>query len=140
LGGHVNLEPPLRLGDTLGGHLVSGHVDATSSVLSIEHQGKSVVYTFELARKNRYYVVPVGSIAIDGVSLTIAGIGDESFSIAAIPHTLEKTIISRYQTGTVVNLEFDMIGKYVERVLSKGIGHPDGEINAEQLRKWGYEP
>lgn len=118
-GSHVNLEPALRMGEPLGGHLVQGHVDGVGSVRRVEELD-AVEMVFDVEASLRRYIVEKGSIAIDGVSLTVASIDNEGFRVALVPHTLTHTTLSRLRAGSHVNLEVDLIAKYVERLL---IGH-----------------
>ncbi|MBI3194680.1 MAG: riboflavin synthase [Ignavibacteriae bacterium] len=118
-GSRVNLELPMRLNERLGGHLVLGHVDTVGTIISIESRGNSTMYSIEIPEKFRKYIIPVGSIAIDGVSLTIAEIENNVARVSIIPHTLENTIFPLYKVGTKVNLEFDLIGKYIERMMNE---------------------
>ncbi|MGH9379915.1 MAG: riboflavin synthase [Thermoanaerobaculia bacterium] len=114
----VNLEPALRVGDPLGGHWVQGHVDGTLTVLSVEAEGGHRVMSLALPRGLAPYVVEKGSVTLDGVSLTVAGLGDESFSVALLPHTLEATTLGRLQPENQVHVEVDILAKYVERSLA----------------------
>jgi len=117
-GDRVNLERSVRLADRLGGHLVQGHVDAVGSLLSREPQADgSVVMRFSASAEVLRYVVYKGSIAVDGVSLTVAALDDESFSVAIIPHTQAVTTLGFREVGDQVNLETDVIARYVERLL-----------------------
>ena len=136
-GSPVNLELPVRLNDRLGGHLVQGHVDCVGTVRSVVKQVNSWLLTIGFPKEFTRSIVPVGSIAVDGISLTVAALGDHEFTISIIPHTLEKTTIAAVREGSRVNLEFDIIGKYVERLLE---GEARGsQIDAEKLRRWGYD-
>jgi riboflavin synthase len=117
-GAHVNLELPLRAGDRLGGHLVQGHVDGTGIVRGISEDGFARRLTIELASELRRYVVERGSVAVDGVSLTVAGTGPSGFEVSLIPETLERTTLGEAGEGTAVNIEVDQIARYVERLLS----------------------
>jgi riboflavin synthase len=108
----VNLEPALRAGEPLGGHYVQGHVDGVGTVRSVDPVW--IDADPELLR----YVVEKGSITVDGVSLTVAGVGDDAFEIAVIPHTLAVTTLGAKQPGDLVNLEVDVLAKYVERLLA----------------------
>jgi riboflavin synthase len=120
-GDHVNLERPVRLADRLGGHLVQGHVDATGTVRSRETQtDDSVVVRFDAPADVLRYVVPKGSITVDGISLTVAELHDDGFAIAVIPHTLAVTTLGTRQVGERVNLEADLLAKYVERLMRSG--------------------
>jgi riboflavin synthase len=114
----VNLERPLRLSDHLGGHLVQGHVDAVGHVTARSPLADgSSRFTFSAPADVLRYVVRKGSVAIDGISLTVASLGDESFDVAVIPHTLAVTTLGHREQGAAVNLEADLIAKYVERLL-----------------------
>jgi riboflavin synthase len=118
-GDAVNLERPVRLADRLGGHLVQGHVDATGTVRLREPQADgSALITIEAPLELMRYVVHKGSITVDGVSLTVARRDDAAFAIALIPHTLAVTTLGACAPGTRVNLEADLIAKYVERLIS----------------------
>jgi riboflavin synthase len=119
VGSLVNLERPVRVSDRLGGHIVQGHVDATTSVQSINPLADgSFEYRFALDHSIAPYVVEKGSITIDGISLTVADVTAESFSVAIIPHTAEVTTLSHRTPGDLVNLEVDVLAKYVERQLT----------------------
>jgi riboflavin synthase len=118
-GAEVNLELPLRASDRLGGHVVQGHVDATGTVSAVAEDGFSRRVTVapddpDLLR----YVVEKGSIAIDGVSLTVAAVGERDFAVALIPETLARTTLGAAEPGSVVNLEVDLLAKYVEKLVS----------------------
>jgi riboflavin synthase len=117
-GNRVNLERCLTLGKLLGGHLVSGHVDGVGRVASIKPEGDSKLFTFEVAPAQARYLVEKGSVAIDGISLTIFSIKDCNFSVEVIPHTLRSTTLGFKQPGDSVNIENDMLVKYVERILA----------------------
>jgi len=137
----VNLERALRLSDRLGGHLVSGHVDAVSSVLEKRPLGDFLQFTFAVPAGLGRYIIEKGSIAIDGTSLTVNSCDDRIFSIVVIPHTLEVTILGSAQEGSSVNIEVDLIGKYVEKLLQADPGNGDaapGGINPEFLAKHGF--
>ena len=118
----VNLEPAARLSDFLGGHLVQGHVDQKGQVDSIRTEGNSRIFRFSAPRSLLGYCVMKGSITVNGVSLTISGLGEDSFEVTIIPHTLEVTNFSRLQLGDWVNLEADVISKYVEAHVKRGVG------------------
>lgn len=119
-GDSVNLEPALRLSDRLGGHLVTGHVDGVGRFEAEQATGDGKVLTFSAPTNVMRYVIEKGSICVDGVSLTIAGLSEREFWVALIPHTLEVTTLGRLRLGDPVNLEADMIGKYVEKLLGGG--------------------
>jgi riboflavin synthase len=113
-GDMVNLERSLRLGDRLGGHLVFGHVDGTGRLRAVTPEGESALYEFEAPETVSRYLVEKGSVAVDGVSLTVFRCKEEAFSAAVIPHTARVTTIGRLRPGDEINLESDMIAKYVE--------------------------
>lgn len=119
-GSHVNLEPALRAGDPLGGHLVSGHVDGVGRVVSLAQDARSWRIRFETPPDLARYVARKGSIAIDGVSLTVNEVEGREFGINIIPHTWQVTTIGGYTPGRRVNLEIDPIARYVERLLAAG--------------------
>jgi riboflavin synthase len=116
-GARVNLELPLRLSDRLGGHLVQGHVDGTGEVTSTGDDGFARRLTIEVPDELRRFVVERGSVAVDGVSLTVAGLTERGFEVALIPETLERTTLGDAAEGTRVNLELDVIARYVDRLL-----------------------
>jgi riboflavin synthase len=116
-GSEVNLEPAMKLGDALGGHWVQGHVDGTVRVLSRRELGEHWEMAFSLPEELRPFVVEKGSVTLDGVSLTISGLRDDAFEVALIPHTLEVTTLGRLQPGDRVNVEVDVLAKYVQRSL-----------------------
>ena len=115
-GDPVNVELPLRAGDRLGGHVVQGHVDGTGTVESAADEGLARVVRVAAAPELLRYVVEKGSIAVDGVSLTVAAVDESGFSVSLIPETLERTTLGRAEPGTVVNLEVDVFAKYVEKL------------------------
>lgn len=113
----VNLERALRVGDRLGGHLMQGHVDGVATMTSRRDLGSNVEFGFKPPRELLRYITTKGSIAIDGISLTVNRLDGTSFSVALIPHTVEKTTLAGKTVGHKVNIEVDMIGKYVESLL-----------------------
>ncbi len=113
----VNLEKALTLSTPLGGHLVSGHVDGLGKILNISKSGRSTEYKIELPEGLAKYVASKGSVCIDGVSLTVNSINGCEFSISIIPHTQEQTIIKSYRVGTKLNIEIDLIARYMERLM-----------------------
>lgn len=120
VGSKVNLERALKIGGRLGGHIVNGHVDGIGKVESIEKRGKSIEIRFSLPEELSRYVVEKGSIAVDGVSLTINAVNGNRFSVNIIPYTQDATIFAELRPGDLVNIECDIIGKYVEKfVLGK---------------------
>ena len=119
VGDQVNLERALKLGDELGGHIVQGHVDATGSVRELARRGRDVRLVLECPAEVAAQLVPKGSVAIDGVSLTVVNVEAEGFDVALIPHTLEVTTLGRLAPGRRVNLEADVLGKYVKRYVDR---------------------
>lgn len=117
-GSRVNLERCLTLDKLLGGHLVSGHVDGVGRIVSIRPEGDSKLFTFEVAPPQSRYLVEKGSVAIDGISLTIFAVHDCNFSVELIPHTLRCTTLGFKTAGDAVNIENDMLVKYVEKILA----------------------
>lgn len=115
-GAPVNVETALTLADPLGGHLVSGHVDAIGRVLSLEPAGESAALTVELPAALMRYVAAKGSVCIDGVSLTVNTVGERTLSVHLVPHTLSHTIMHTYAPGTEVNVEVDLLARYLERL------------------------
>jgi riboflavin synthase len=113
----VNLERALRVGDRFGGHIVSGHIDTTVKVKSITPVGNDIRYGFELTEEIKPYVVLKGSISIDGISLTVAELSDTEFAVHLIPVTLEDTALKERDLGDMINIEVDMLGKYVAHQL-----------------------
>jgi riboflavin synthase len=113
----VNLELPCQIGQTLDGHYVLGHVDTIGHVVGFEKEKNSYLYTFEVDAEWDRYLVEKGSVAMDGISLTIFNVDQGRFSVAIIPHTLEQTNLNEKQAGDSVNVEFDILGKYTEKLL-----------------------
>jgi riboflavin synthase len=118
-GTRVNLELALRASDRLGGHIVQGHVDGVGAVRSVRDDGFSRVVTIEAPVEVLRYVVEKGSIAVNGVSLTVSGLLDEAFEVSLIPETLERTTLGEAGAGTPVNLEVDVVAKYVEKLVAR---------------------
>jgi riboflavin synthase len=116
-GGRVNVEPALRAGEPLGGHIVQGHVDGVGRVVRLEPEGEGARLTVEAPQELLRYVVEKGSITVEGVSLTIAALAPDGFEIALVPHTLSATTLGSLAAGDEVNLEVDVLAKYVERLL-----------------------
>jgi riboflavin synthase len=124
----VNLERPLKADSRLGGHFVLGHVDTTGKIVDIKELSNSHFITISFPKEFNIYLIYVGSVAIDGVSMTVAELRENNFSIGVIPHTWEETIFSTKKPGDTVNLEFDVLGKYVERIM-QGKANNTGIIN-----------
>ena len=117
VGSLVNLERALSVTSRLGGHIVSGHIDGTGTISSMEKEDNAVWVTIDTQSGILRYIVEKGSIAIDGISLTVAYVDDRSFKVSVIPHTADETILLRKKPGDTVNLENDIIGKYVEKLM-----------------------
>ncbi len=116
-GSRVNVELALRPTDRLGGHVVQGHVDGTGTVSAVHEEGFARVLEIEAEPQLVRYLVEKGSVALDGVSLTVSGLGDEGFAVSLIPETLQRTNLGALQAGAVVNIEVDVLAKHVERLL-----------------------
>lgn len=123
-GNRVNLERPLAADARLGGHFVLGHIDTTGKIDAIKELSNSHWMTISFPEKFKQYLIYVGSVSIDGVSMTVAEVHENSFSVGIIPHTWKETIFSEKKIGDTVNLEFDVLGKYVERIMQ---GKPSEE-------------
>lgn len=117
VGSHVNLERAMAANGRFGGHIVSGHIDGTGTITALRKDDNAVWYTISASQELLCYIVEKGSIAIDGISLTVAEVGESWFSISAIPHTVAVTTLGEKRPGDTVNLENDVIGKYVEKLL-----------------------
>lgn len=138
-GARVNLERSLAIGDRLGGHFVQGHVDCTARFLEKRREGESWMFRFGLPPEVARYVALKGSISVSGVSLTIAALSGEWFEIAIIPHTLAMTNFGDLKPGDSVNIEADMIAKYLERLLAdRSAEQPPASLTAERLLELGY--
>ncbi len=118
VGSSVNLERAMKADGRFGGHIVSGHIDGTGTIASVEEDDNAVWYTVKAPGEIMKYIVEKGSIAIDGTSLTVAGVDEGTFRVSIIPHTSDNTILSMKRPGDVVNLENDIIGKYVEKLMN----------------------
>ncbi len=135
----VNLERPLAIDARLGGHFVQGHVDAVGRVARMVPEGGGSVMSIEFPHDLGRYVVPKGSIAVDGISLTVASLEPGFFTVAVIPHTLHMTNLRTLQAGDPVNLEADILGKYVERLLQSRIEQNNAsKWNVEYLKEQGF--
>lgn len=132
----VNLELALTLSKPLGGHLVSGHVDGVGQLLSRRDEGRSERLEFRMPKEIAHYVAVKGSIAIDGISLTVNGVADDRFQVNIIPHTSEHSTLGSYKEGQRVNLEVDLIARYVERLLRRDSDHKP--LSLEDLMKAGF--
>jgi len=136
VGAGVNLEPALRLGGSLDGHLLTGHVDGIGQVTDIQQSARSVVIQFEVAENLAPYIARKGAVAVDGVSLTVNAVATTRFEVNIVPHTQEKTLFARYKIGTAVNIEVDIIARYLER-LTASRDSTTG-VSLELLQKHGY--
>lgn len=136
----VNLERALRLGDRLGGHLVSGHIDTVGEVVTRRRDANAIRFSIRLPDPFLPYLVAKGSVAIDGISLTVNQVGAGGFDVAIIPHTLEQTTLADLQVGGQVNIEVDILAKYVERLLGSRTAGPakGGGVDLELLAKHGF--
>ena len=119
VGRDVNLEPALRVGEPVGGHLVSGHVDAVGAITSLHQEGDSCRLEVEVPPEAHRYLVPRGSVCVDGVSLTVTEVGAGTFGVMLIPHTRAVSLAGDYRTGLRVNVEVDMLARYLERLLEE---------------------
>jgi len=138
-GMQVNLERALCFGDRLGGHLVTGHVDSVAQLATRQRQGNMEVFRFSLAADALRLLVDKGSVAIDGISLTVNKVEDDAFSVAIIPHTLQATTLVKRQAGDKVNIETDLIGKYVARLLDqRSSGKEASRLDADFLARHGF--
>jgi len=136
VGSRINLERSLRLSDRLGGHLVAGHVDGVGKLVNRQDMSGSVELTIEAGTELSPYIAKKGSVAVDGISLTVASTSNASFSIAVIPHTLEVTTISELRVGDDLNLEVDMFARYLERLVSAG--RANTELTQSGIEAMGY--
>ena len=124
VGEAVNLERPMRVGDEFGGHIVTGHVDAVAEIVSMKPEGESVRMIFEVPKNLARFVAQKGSVALDGVSLTVNEVAGDTFSVLIIPHTLAVTTLGTLAAGHEVNLEVDLMARYAARLLERPQQHP----------------
>lgn len=136
----VNLEMPLKMSDPLGGHWVAGHVDGTGEIVEVLPEGNSLRYRFRVPKEIDRYLIEKGSVAVDGISLTVMECRDREFSVAVIPHTAQMTTLGKKKSGERVNVETDLIGKYVEKFLRRrdGTVREGSHIDAAFLAKHGF--
>lgn len=139
-GSPVNLERAMAANGRFGGHIVSGHIDGTGTITQIRKDDNAIWYTIHAGPKIMRYIVEKGSIAIDGISLTVAEVTDASFCVSIIPHTAKETILGMRKTGETVNLENDIIGKYVEKLIQPqaDVAESSGGITLEMLQNAGF--
>ena len=138
-GSAVNLEPSIGLGERLGGHLVSGHVDCVGTVVAREADARSVRLKIAVPNEVGRYLARKGAVCVDGVSLTINEVSAQAFEVNIIPHTAEETIIGDYTVGSAVNIEVDLLARYIERLLDHGENaEVDAGISRDFLKAHGY--
>ena len=139
-GSHVNLERAMAANGRFGGHIVAGHVDGVGRIAHIQRDDNAIWYTIKAGENVLRYVVEKGSITIDGISLTVARVDRDSFAISAIPHTVAVTVLRERRVGDSVNLETDIIGKYVEKLLQprKAEGSAPSPITRDFLSRYGF--
>jgi riboflavin synthase len=132
-GGRVNLEASLRAGDEIGGHLVTGHVDCTARIAQLDRRGDALMLSVQAPREILRFVAPRGSIAIDGISLTVADVRGSWITISVIPHTRDHTIVRDYRIGDEVNVEADLLARYVDRLLEQRAPGSRSDLTLESL-------
>ncbi|WP_132996338.1 riboflavin synthase [Sporanaerobacter acetigenes] len=137
-GSLVNLERALKIGDRLGGHIVSGHIDGTGAIKEFKSEGNAIWISVVAPKEILKYIVYKGSVAIDGVSLTVGYVDEEMFKVSIIPHTRESTTLNKKNIKDLVNIECDVIGKYVERFLQSGKKESESKIDRDFLRENGF--
>jgi len=139
-GSAVNLERALTLSARLGGHLMLGHVDATGKVISIKPEGNAVFYTIQAPPEIQKYLLAQGSVGVDGISLTVARLEADRFSVSLIPHTVKVTTLGQNGVGYQVNLEADVLGKYVAKIMAGSLpgGQGEGGLTLEKLSEGGF--
>lgn len=137
-GSLVNLERALKIGDRLGGHMVSGHIDGTGIIRGFKSEGDAIWISVVASKEILKYIVYKGSVAIDGVSLTVGYVDEEMFKVSIIPHTRESTTLNKKNIKDLVNIECDVIGKYVERFLQSGKKESESKIDRDFLRENGF--
>lgn len=140
-GDRVNLERAMSAGGRFGGHFVSGHVDGVGTIKSKTPEQNAVYYKISVSPELGHYMIEKGSVAVDGTSLTVFAADEESFTISIIPHTLEETIIGSKEVGDTVNIECDMVGKYIEQFLMKRFDRKpqENELSAQFLEENGFK-
>lgn len=138
VGQRINLEKALRAQDRLGGHLVSGHVDGVGEVLALQTDGRAIRYRLRAPALLARYIAGKGSICVDGVSLTVNAVSGAEFELTIVPHTQAETIIGDYRPGTRVNLEVDLIARYLERLMQAEPVAAAGTLNRALLAEYGF--
>ena len=130
IGDKVNLERAIKLKSRIGGHLMSGHIDCTGKIIDLKRKDNSLLIEIEIPENIKKFIIPEGSIAVNGISLTVAQITSKGFIVSIVPHTFQKTTLSSVKIGFIVNLEADMIGKYVYNFLQKSNEKNPKEFNS----------
>lgn len=137
-GSKVNLERALQLNDRLGGHMVSGHIDGTGYITEISREDNALWYTLEAGPEIMRYIILKGSVALDGISLTVAGVSDKTLQVSIIPHTAAGTTLLDKKKGDQMNIENDLMAKYIEKFLTTGKQHKASAIDMNYLNKHGF--
>ena len=141
-GDRVNLERALAVGDRFGGHMVSGHIDGTGTLLAKKDEGNAIIFTFKTPPEIMHFLIEKGSVAIDGISLTVTGFNNDSFTVAVIPHSLQQTTLGNNKIGTTVNLENDLVAKYIEKLTqprnAENNQSQSGGLSLNMLQKHGF--
>ena len=137
-GSSVNLERALQLGGRLGGHIVQGHVDAVGTIVEKQILEIAIIYRIATEPELLQYVVPKGSVAIDGISLTVVDVFQDSFTVSLIPHTAHETVLGEKKPGDRVNLESDIIGRYVKHLMNRNHGEERQALNLSFLAEHGF--
>ena len=137
-GSSVNLEKALLPTTRLGGHLVSGHVDGVGTVVKVTDDARSIKYRIKVPESLKKYIAVKGSVCVDGTSLTVNTVNDSEFEINIVPHTQDKTIVKNYKAGTEVNIEVDLVARYLERLLLGSTDNIGNGVNIEMLAKAGF--
>lgn len=133
-GSEVNLEPALKVNDRLGGHIVQGHIDGTGEIIRLIRNTNGAEYFIRTDAQTAVYIVKKGSVCLDGISLTVADIDTNVFKVAVIPHTQSKTTAGEWKTGLKLNIETDILGRYIEKLLKSG----KNTLTMEKLNEMGY--
>ncbi len=137
--GKVNLERAMAADGRFGGHIVSGHIDGTGTITGIQQEENAVWYTIAAGPSLLRYIVEKGSVALDGISLTVAKVTEQGFQVSVIPHTRKETALSEKRVGSLINIECDIIGKYIEKLLSHGQGPAqESKITPQFLSEHGF--
>lgn len=138
IGDFVNLEPALRIGDSIGGHMVSGHVDGVGRIVTIRKEDNALWFAIEAHESVLNYIVTKGSVALDGISLTVAEVDRSTFSVSLIPHTASVTTFGKRKIGDLINIETDMIGKYIEKYVAAYQVKKTQGVTMDLLEKNGF--